>query len=93
MRRDEILQRLFRAAAVTEAPPEMPFGFDTRVLALARASLPNGTIALLARRIAMIALAVIVLAGAGAYRASMADGDLPSEYVMTDTAIRNNLGE
>jgi len=93
--RDEILDRLFRAAIAPVPPKEMPFGFDTRVLALVRASLPNGSaiIALFAQRAAMIALAVIALASAGVYRASTSNDDLPTEYAMVDSAIQNNLGE
>ena len=61
---DRILDRLFRAAAGPTPTSEMPFGFDTRVLALARESSPNGSaiIALFAQRAAMIALAIIALA-------------------------------
>jgi hypothetical protein len=93
--RDEILDRLFRAATAPAPPVEMPFGFDTRVLALARASSPNGSafIALFAQRAAMIALAVIALASVGVYRASISNNDLPAEYAMADNAIQSSLGE
>jgi hypothetical protein len=93
--RDEILDRLFRAAIAPVPPKEMPFGFDTRVLALVRASLPNGSaiIALFAQRAAMIALAVIALASVGVYRASTSNNDLPAEYVMADKAIQSGLSE
>jgi hypothetical protein len=92
---DEILDRLFRAATVAAPPAEMPFGFDTRVLALARASSPNGSafIALFAQRAVIIALAVIALASVGVYRASTSDNDLPAEYAMADNAIQSSLGE
>jgi len=93
--RDEILDRLFRAAISPVPSKEMPFGFDTRVLALVRASSPNGSaiIALFAQRAAMIALAVIALASVGVYRASTSDNDLPAEYTMADNAIQSSLGE
>ena len=93
--REEILDRLFRAAIAPVPPKEMPFGFDTRILALVRASSPNGSaiIALFAQRAAMIALAVIALASAGVYRASTSNDDLPAEYAMTDNAIQSSLGE
>ena len=93
--RDYILDRLFRGAAEATAVSEMPFGFDTRVLALARESSPNGSaiIAVFAQRAAMIALAIIALASAGLYRTSASDNDLPTEYTMADTAIQNDLGE
>ena len=90
-----ILNRLFRAAAGPVPTSEMPFGFDTRVLALARESSPNGSviIALFAQRAAMIALAIIALAAAGLYGTSISNNDLLTEYAMADTAIQNNLGE
>jgi hypothetical protein len=93
--RDEILDRLFRAAIAPAPPAEMPFGFDTRVLALARELPPNGSalIALFARRATMIALAVIALATAAVYRASSSNSDLPAEYAVVDNAIQSNLGE
>ena len=93
--RDEILDRLFRAATTPAPPAEMPFGFDTRVLALARELPPNGSavIALFARRATMIALTVIALATAGVYRASSSNSDLPAEYAVVDNAIQSNLGE
>ena len=92
---DHILNRLFHAATAAVPPAEMPFGFDTRVLALARKAPVNGSviIAAFARRAAMIAVAIITVAGAGLYRTSTFDNDLPTEYAMADTAIKNNLGE
>jgi hypothetical protein len=93
--RDEILDRLFRAATAPAPPAEMPFGFDTRVLALARELPGNGSalIALFAQRAAMIALALIVLASFGVYRTSASNNDLPAEYALVDNAIQSNLGE
>jgi hypothetical protein len=92
---DHILDRLFRAAAGPTPPSEVPFGFDTRVLALVHQPSPNGSaiIALFAQRAAMIALAIIALATAGLYRTSVSNNDLPTEYAMADTVIQNNLGE
>jgi hypothetical protein len=93
--RDHILDRLFRAAAGSASSCEMPFGFDTRVLALTREASPNGSavIALFARRAAMISLAVIALVSVGLYRTSVSNNDLPAEYAMADRVIQNNLGE
>ena len=93
--RDRILDRLFQTAAGPAPPCEMPLAFDTRVLALVRASAPNGSaiIAVFAQRAAMIALAIMAVAAAGLYRTSASDNDLPTEYAMVDTAIQNNLGE
>jgi hypothetical protein len=93
--RDEILDRLFRAATAPAPPAEMPFGFDTRVLALARELPGNGSalVALFAQRAAMIALALIALASFGVYRTSASNNDLPAEYALVDNAIQSNLGE
>ena len=92
---DYILDRLFRVAVGPTPTSEMPFGFDTRVLALARQSSPNGSaiIALFAQRAAVIALAIIALATAGLYRSSISNNDLPTEYAMADAVIQNDLGE
>ena len=62
--KDHEIDRLLRSAAKTgdEAPAEMPFGFDTRVVALWRALgvKPNG-IASLLRRVALLSAAVIAI--------------------------------
>jgi hypothetical protein len=95
--REEILQRLLRAARHGEEPATAPFGFSTRVLALARESAPNGSamIASFARRAGVIAVALIALGGAGLYRTSVFQNswDISSEYGVADTAIQNNLSE
>lgn len=95
--RDEILRRLIRAARHIDEPAAMPFGFSTRVLALARESAPNGSviIASFARRAGAVALALIALAGAGLYRTSISETgwDNASEYGIADTAIQSNLSE
>jgi len=93
--RDEMLKRLLRAAASPSTGAEMPFGFDSRVLALAHEKGSNGSavIALLARRAALLAMAVIVIAAAGVYQVSNSTNDLQSEYAMADNAIESNLGE
>ena len=93
--RDEMLNRLFRAAASHDTDAEMPFGFDSRVIALARERGQNGAalIALLARRAAVLAIAIIVISAAGVYQLSNSTNDLQSEYAMADNAIESNLGE
>ena len=77
MRRgNEILQQLLRiAAGEPEAPTQMPFGFDTRVLAQVNEAGANGSavIALFARRVTVVACAVIALAAAGLYGSSGSD--------------------
>ena len=96
-KRDEILQRLFRAAAEPEIAPEMPFGFDTRVLAIARQFVPgtSAVIALFARRAVAISLAIIALASAGVYGVARSErnAELTNEYGIVDSAIQSNLGE
>ena len=93
--RDEMLNRLFRAAASHDTSPEMPFGFDSRVIALARERGQNSSaiIALLARRAAVLAIAIIVISAAGVYRLSNSTNDFQSEYTMADNTIESNLGE
>jgi hypothetical protein len=94
---EKMLRRLLGAAAENETPAEMPFGFDTRVLARLRETAPNGSavIALFARRVTIMALAVMVLALAGLYGASVSEGNAETTngYRMVDTAIENNLEE
>ena len=95
--RDKVLRRLLQAARRGEEPVQMPFGFDTRVLASVGESAPNGAglITLLVRRVTAIALVVIALAGAGLYGASRTERstDTTNEYGIVDNAIQNNLGE
>jgi hypothetical protein len=50
-------------------------------------------IALLARRAALLALAIIAIAAAGVYQVSSSTNDLQSEYAMADNAIESNLGQ
>lgn len=76
-----------------ELPPEMPFGFDTRVVALWHASWPGDPagVARLLRRVMLIAAALIVLASAGTY-GELTQGDVPGEpfgdeYAIADSAI------
>ena len=92
---DPSLDRLLRAAATTrhDQPNDMPFGFDTRVLARARANQLGDGIAIrrLLRRVVLVSLGVIVLASAGAYHELRQNDDLgdalTDEYVIADAAI------
>jgi hypothetical protein len=94
-RYEEILGRLLRMAAGKGRPAEMPFGFDTRVLARVREASANAStvIALLARRVMAMACAVIVLTTAGFYTISLSESnsDPTNEYGIVDRAIQNNL--
>ena len=90
------LERLLRAAAEarSEWPNEMPFGFDSRVLARWRAGARHDLVDLarLLRRAVYLSLAVLLLAGAGVYHELSlpeADGDSlgGDEYAIADSAI------
>ncbi|HST30272.1 MAG TPA: hypothetical protein VLK27_05475 [Chthoniobacterales bacterium] len=95
------IDRLLRNAAQAPdvAPAEMPFGFDTRVIALARRN-GNGNgsaLAALLRRVAVVAAAVIVFASAGAYLevdrntdAMLASGN---EFAIADSAIQDEVAQ
>jgi anti-sigma-K factor RskA len=96
--RDPDVDRLLRAAANAgdEGPAEMPFGFDTRVLARARGerAAKNGDaweVLRLFRRIATVASIVAVCAGAAAFWQFRNDDDLDettaNAYAMADTVI------
>jgi hypothetical protein len=97
------LDRLLRSAAKTpdEPAPEAPFGFDTRVLALARGE--NGSRADVAdltrflRRTGVIAFAVLALASVAAYRQFAEDAIFAApqtnEYAIADSAIQMEFSE
>ena len=72
--KDSDLQRLLRAAAetVSDQPDEMPFGFDTRILADWRAGLARDFVDVgrLLRRVVLLSLAVIALASVGSGRSA-----------------------
>jgi hypothetical protein len=101
-KRESDLHRLLRAARGEEGAPDMPYGFDTRVVALARATQPgrNGDLRLIARmfrRIAAGAVIVAVFAGAATYWQLEENDELaePSwnAYAFVDTAINSELSE
>ncbi|HEX4666737.1 MAG TPA: hypothetical protein VH207_09055 [Chthoniobacterales bacterium] len=90
------LERLLRAAAeaTSERPNEMPFGFDSRVLARWRAGGKPDLVDLgrLLRRVVYLSLAVLLLAGAGVYHElSLPEAGTDSlggdEYAIADSAI------
>jgi hypothetical protein len=95
--KNSALDRLLYAAGETrpERPNEMPFGFDTRVLAGWRSGRARDSVDLgrLLRRVVLLSLAVIALAGAGVYHELRASGD-PDEpfldqYEIADSAINS----
>jgi hypothetical protein len=89
------LDRLLRAAAAGPVEPreEMPFGFDTRVLAALRGLGKSDAVAVgrLVRRVVLLSLGVIVIAGAGLYRELRQPDDTGSffanEYAIADNEI------
>ena len=98
--KDVDLERLFRSAARVkeDAPVEMPFAFDTRVIALARKNGNGPALAGLLRRIAVAAVAVIVLAGAGAFfEFNNGDSDVSAtsgnEYAIADSVIQDEVAQ
>ena len=88
--KNDPIERLLRSAAIAapEAGAEMPYGFDTRVVAQWRAGWPSdhAAIATMLRRVMLLAFALIVLAGAGTYREWHGD-ESADEYAIADSAI------
>jgi hypothetical protein len=96
------LDRLLRSAG--DAPEsvviEAPFGFDTRVVAAWRAGIGGSDFADLSRflqRAGVIACAVLVLAGAAAYRQYRDETKFASlatnEYAIADSAIQTEFSQ
>ena len=95
---DPRIKRLLRSAAQAreETSAAMPFGFDTRVVALWRASAkqPNGVTPLL-RRIALLSAAVIVVSTIAAVREAGQSREinesLTNEFAIADSAIQDEF--
>ena len=96
--KNEQIDRLLRSAAQTEevGPAEMPFGFDTRVVALWRAGMPktNG-VAQLLRRVAVLSIAVIVISTIAAVREINQSREIresfTNEFAIADSAIQDEF--
>ena len=96
--KNENIDRLLRSAAQAneEVPAEMPFGFDTRVVALWRAGTPrmNGVIRLL-RRVAVLSIAVIVISTVAAVREANQSREIresfANEFAIADSAIQDEF--
>ena len=92
------LDRLLRWAAQAgeEATPPLPFGFDTRVVALARAgnNKPNGLVRLL-RQVAVLSTAVLVVSAIAAFREVKQTQEIgesfSNEFAIADSAIQNEF--
>jgi hypothetical protein len=96
--KNERVDRLLRSAAQTdeEVPSTMPFGFDTRVVALWRAGTPkaNGVMQLL-RRVAVLSIAVIVISTIAAIREANQSREIresfTNEFAIADSAIQDEF--
>ena len=94
------LDRLLQSAAQggDQVEAAMPFGFDTRVIALWRAARPtaNGVVSLI-RRVALISAAVIVISTIAVVREtnqSLEIGEsFANEFAIADTAIQNEFSQ
>lgn len=94
------IDRLLQSAAQAgeQAEPVMPFGFDTRVIALWRASVPrmNGVQPLL-RRVALISAAVIIMSTIVLVREARQSRDIDesfaNEFAIADTAIQDEFSQ
>jgi len=93
------LDRLLRAASKDkdEAPAEMPFGFDTRVIALSRRNGNGAVFGALLRRVALMAAAVIVLETGGAWLEFNQSDDVlvasGNEFAIADSAIQDEVAQ
>jgi hypothetical protein len=97
MKSDKI-DRLLRSAAHTseEAPAAMPFGFDTRVVALWRATTPKANgITQLVRQVAALSAAVIVISTVAAIREANQSREIresvTNEFAIADSAIQDEF--
>ena len=96
--KNEQIDRLLRSAAQgdEEVPAEMPFGFDTRVVALWRAGTPkaNGVMQLL-RRVAVLSIAVIVISTIAVIREANQSREIresfANEFAIADSAIQDEF--
>ena len=96
--KNEQIDRLLRSAAQAdeEVPAAIPFGFDTRVVALWRAGTPkaNGVMQLL-RRVAVLSIAVIVISTIAAIREANQSREIresfANEFAIADSAIQDEF--
>lgn len=97
------VDRLLRSAANAPDAPitDTPFGFDTRVVALWRSTGNNSDevaeLSRFLRRAGVIASAVLILAGAAAYRQYRDETKFASlatnEYAIADSAIQTEFSQ
>ncbi len=96
--KNEDIDRLLRSASQLseEDPATMPFGFDTRVVALWRASSPTGNgVMQLLRHVAVLSAAVIVLSTIAAVREANQSREiresLTNDFAIADSAIQDEF--
>jgi hypothetical protein len=98
--KDEKIDRLLRSAAEAreEEPVGMPFGFDTRVVALwsgSRRTLRSNGVVSLVRRVALLSAAVIVISTIAAVREANQSREigesLANEFTIADSAIQDEF--
>ena len=99
---DSKLQRLLKGAAQApvEEPASVPFGFDTRVVALWRSGQGNGgsnSVLRLVRRVAALAAFVILVSGAASFHEYQASRDIiepgNNEFAIADSAIQTEFDQ
>jgi hypothetical protein len=95
---DEQIDRLLRSAAQAreEAPAAMPFGFDTRVVALWRAGTPKANdVVQLLRRVAVLSISIIVISTVAAVREANQSREIresfANEFAIADSAIQDEF--
>jgi hypothetical protein len=98
--KNQDIDRLLRSAAQAgkEAPAVMPFGFDTRVVALWHAAIPKpNEVTSLLRRVALLSAAVIVISTLAAIRevrqSREQSNDFTNEFAIADTAIQDEFSQ
>jgi hypothetical protein len=96
--KNEQIDRLLQSAAQADedVPAAMPFGFDTRVVALWRAGMPKANdVMQLLRRVAVLSMAVIVISTIAAIREANQSREiresLTNEFAIADSAIQDEF--
>jgi hypothetical protein len=96
--KNEQIDRLLQSAAQAneEIPASMPFGFDTRVVALWRAGMPKAnSVMQLLRRVAVLSIAVIVISTIAAIREANQSREIresfANEFAIADSAMQDQF--
>jgi hypothetical protein len=96
--KNDKLHRLLRSAAQPDAENSvaMPFGFDTRVVALWRTSLTTGNgVMQLLRRVAVLSVAVIVVSTIATVREASQSREIresfTNEFAIADSVIQDEF--